>query len=106
MPSEIKPTPEQVEAARNVASIVADSAKSFGHLGFAMGQETYDAIAQFLASRDAAMKPDAERERLRDAVVEAARNRFAYEHGQEIVDEALMALNAHEAAANGKPQKK
>lgn len=46
-------SPEQVEAALRVVEIIAETAKSFGHLGFAMGKETGDKLAAFLAARDA-----------------------------------------------------
>ncbi len=46
-------SPEQVADAKMISGIVVDTVKSFGPLGFARGKETEDAIAAFLAARDA-----------------------------------------------------
>lgn len=59
---------QELKEAKEIVGIVINTVKSFGHLGFAMGKETEDAIAAFLSKHSQALRD--ENAELRDRVKE------------------------------------
>ena len=53
-----QPSASSEEAAKELIKLFANTIKSFGHLGFAMGKETENAIATFLDQHTEALRAE------------------------------------------------